>query len=70
MLTKSLARHGFQVDATSSAEEALARTPPRYDAALVDLVMPGRDGATWPTSCAAGSRASPSAFSPATATPR
>jgi DNA-binding response OmpR family regulator len=33
MLTKALARHGFEVDAAT------------YDAALVDLVMPGRDGA-------------------------
>ena len=46
MLSRSLARHGFQVEATSSAEEALERadsTP--FDAALLDLVMPGRDGA-------------------------
>lgn len=46
MLAKALARHGFQVDATTSAEEALQRTDTAsYDAALVDLVMPGRDGA-------------------------
>ena len=46
MLTKALARHGFLVDATTSAEEALLRTESvSYDAALVDLVMPGRDGA-------------------------
>jgi DNA-binding response OmpR family regulator len=46
MLTKALGRHGFQVDATTSADEALVRTgTTRYDAALVDLVMPGRDGA-------------------------
>jgi len=47
MLKRSLARHGFVVDATGSAEEALTladATP--YDAALVDLVMPGRDGAS------------------------
>jgi CheY-like chemotaxis protein len=46
MLTKALARHGYKVDAVTSADEALERaesTP--YDAALVDLVMPGRDGA-------------------------
>ncbi len=46
MLTRALARHGFQVDAVTSAEEALQRTENgSYDAALVDLVMPGRDGA-------------------------
>ncbi len=46
MLAKALGRHGFVVDASLSAEEALARAEStRYDAALVDLVMPGRDGA-------------------------
>ncbi len=46
MLTKALARHGFAVDATTSAEEALEKCGKvSYDAALVDLVMPGRDGA-------------------------
>ncbi len=46
MLTKALARHGFEVDATTSADEALEKSEERgYDAALVDLVMPGRDGA-------------------------
>jgi len=45
MLAKALARHGFQVDSTTSADEALERTEStNYDAALVDLVMPGRDG--------------------------
>ena len=46
MLARALARHGFESDAVSSAEDALARvaTTP-YDAALLDLVMPGRDGA-------------------------
>ena len=45
MLTKALGRHGFQVDATTSADEALERSESAtYDAALVDLVMPGRDG--------------------------
>jgi DNA-binding response OmpR family regulator len=46
MLARALARHGFQIDAVSSPDEALTRaeaTP--YDAALLDLVMPGRDGA-------------------------
>jgi DNA-binding response OmpR family regulator len=46
MLTKALARHGFQVDAATSADEALEKCEATgYDAALVDLVMPGRDGA-------------------------
>ena len=47
MLSRSLARHGFQVEAMSSAEEALQRADaePPFDAALLDLVMPGRDGA-------------------------
>jgi CheY-like chemotaxis protein len=46
MLAKALARHGFQVDATTSADEALEKSESGgYDAALVDLVMPGRDGA-------------------------
>ncbi len=46
MLQRSLTRRGFAVDATSAPDEALGRaasTP--YDAAIVDLVMPGRDGA-------------------------
>jgi two-component system, cell cycle sensor histidine kinase and response regulator CckA len=46
MLTRALARHGFVVDAAASADEALEKAETaRYDAALVDLVMPGRDGA-------------------------
>jgi two-component system, cell cycle sensor histidine kinase and response regulator CckA len=46
MLTKALARHGFVVDAVVSADEALRRIEDAsYDAALVDLVMPGLDGA-------------------------
>jgi CheY-like chemotaxis protein len=45
MLTKALARHGFRVDAATSADEALERCETAaYDGALVDLVMPGRDG--------------------------
>jgi DNA-binding response OmpR family regulator len=45
MLTKALARHGFVVDAATSADEALEKSESAtYDAALVDLVMPGRDG--------------------------
>jgi CheY-like chemotaxis protein len=46
MLARSLARHGFLIDATHSPEEALLRAETSsYDAALLDLVMPGRDGA-------------------------
>ena len=46
MLTRALARHGFVVDATTSPEEALEKAGgASYDAAFVDLVMPGRDGA-------------------------
>jgi CheY-like chemotaxis protein len=46
MLSRALSRHGFAVDAVTSAEEALTRIEEAaYDAAFVDLVMPGRDGA-------------------------
>jgi len=46
MLARSLGRQGFEIDATSSAEEALARSASAsYAAAILDLVMPGRDGA-------------------------
>jgi len=46
MLTKALARHGYEVDAATSADEAVEKAEATsYDAALVDLVMPGRDGA-------------------------
>jgi DNA-binding response OmpR family regulator len=46
MLAKSLARYGLQIDATGSTEDALARAEKTgYDAAILDLVMPGRDGA-------------------------
>lgn len=46
MLKRALGRRGFVIDAASSADEAVARaaTTP-YAAALLDLVMPGRDGA-------------------------
>lgn len=45
MLERALSRRGFVVDATSSPEDALQRaTTTPYDAAVVDLVMPGRDG--------------------------
>jgi DNA-binding response OmpR family regulator len=47
MLTKALARHGFEVEAVTSADDALQLSEAtHYDAALVDLVMPGRDGAS------------------------
>jgi DNA-binding NtrC family response regulator len=46
MLTRALARHGFEVDATTSADEAVEKAESAsYDAALVDLVMPEHDGA-------------------------
>jgi DNA-binding NtrC family response regulator len=46
MLTRALERHGYQVDATTSADEAIEMAESAsYDAALVDLVMPERDGA-------------------------
>ena len=46
MLIKALARHGFQVDTATSADEAVEKSEATsYDAALVDLVMPGGDGA-------------------------
>ena len=46
MLHRSLARCGFQSDVTSSADEALEKAAATvYDGAILDLVMPGRDGA-------------------------
>ncbi len=46
MLRVALARHGFEIDSTTSPEEALSMAAAQsYDAALLDLVMPGRDGA-------------------------
>jgi two-component system nitrogen regulation response regulator GlnG len=46
MLRKTLSRHGYSVESAASAEEALSRVETsQYDAAVVDLVMPGRDGA-------------------------
>jgi DNA-binding response OmpR family regulator len=46
MLSHALSRHGFLIDAATSTEEALARLATEtYDAAVVDLVMPGQDGA-------------------------
>ena len=46
MLRRGLSRHGFTIDSTTSSDEALSRAEAgHYDAAVVDLVMPGRDGA-------------------------
>jgi DNA-binding response OmpR family regulator len=46
MLQRALGRLGFVVDATSAPDDALARaSETAYDAAIVDLVMPGLDGA-------------------------
>jgi len=46
MLRQGFSRHGFSIDSTTSSEEALSRAETgHYDAAVVDLVMPGHDGA-------------------------
>ncbi len=46
MLTRSLSRRGYVIDAVASPDEALARSAAEpYDAAILDLVMPVRDGA-------------------------
>jgi DNA-binding response OmpR family regulator len=46
MLSRALARHGYKIDTARSSDEALARAEDSgYDAAILDLVMPGRDGA-------------------------
>jgi DNA-binding NtrC family response regulator len=48
MLSRSLSRHGYEVETFESAEDALAKAEDadtRFDAALIDLVMPGRGGA-------------------------
>jgi DNA-binding NtrC family response regulator len=46
MLTRALSRHGFEVDSTTSADEAIEKAESTsYDAALVDLVMPEHHGA-------------------------
>lgn len=45
MLGRALTRHGFEVASASSADAAVALADLQsFDAALVDLVMPGRDG--------------------------
>jgi DNA-binding NtrC family response regulator len=46
MLQRSLVRRGFRIDTTSSTDEALLKADETaYDGAILDLVMPGRDGA-------------------------
>ena len=46
MLSRALTRHGYRIDTTSSPEDALSRAAGQpYEAALLDLVMPERDGA-------------------------
>jgi len=45
MLQRALSRHGFTIDSTTSPDDALSRADAtKYDAAFVDLVMPGLDG--------------------------
>jgi len=45
MLARALARRGFRIDSTSSPDDALSRAlTTAYDGAILDLVMPGRDG--------------------------
>ena len=47
MLRHALTRHGFRIETTTSPEEALEMAgKTAYDAAFLDLVMPGQDGAT------------------------
>jgi DNA-binding NtrC family response regulator len=45
MLKRSLLRRGFRIDVTSSPDDAILKAASTdYDAAILDLVMPGRDG--------------------------
>lgn len=45
MLSRALLRRGFTIETTSSADVALVRAAEGgFDAALIDLVMPGQDG--------------------------
>jgi CheY-like chemotaxis protein len=45
MMARALARRGYQVETTDSADEAVAKFAAQpYDAAVLDLVMPDRDG--------------------------
>jgi CheY-like chemotaxis protein len=50
MLSRALSRHGYRIDTTSSPEQALSRAAQQpYQAAVLDLVMPERDGAALAT---------------------
>ena len=45
MLSRALLRRGFTIEAIREPEQALARAAAAgFDAALLDLVMPGQDG--------------------------
>ena len=45
LLGRSLSHRGFRADTANSPEEALEKAATTtYDAAVLDLVMPGRDG--------------------------
>jgi CheY-like chemotaxis protein len=45
MLSRSLLRRGFTIEAIPDPQQALARAAEAgFDAALLDLVMPGQDG--------------------------
>jgi DNA-binding NtrC family response regulator len=45
MMARALLRRGYEVEATDSTDDALTRFAARpCDAAVLDLVMPGRDG--------------------------
>lgn len=47
MLARALARHGFLVEEAHSTDEAMAKAAAAsFDAAIVDLVMPGAGGAS------------------------
>jgi DNA-binding response OmpR family regulator len=46
MLARALGRHGYLIDTSTAADDALLRADTiAYDAAVLDLVMPGHDGA-------------------------
>lgn len=45
MLSRALARRGYAIEAIPDPAQALARSAEvRFDAALLDVVMPGQDG--------------------------
>jgi DNA-binding response OmpR family regulator len=53
MLSRALARHGFAIDTARDGAEAMERlADAEYDAAVLDLVMPGGDGASLSASVA------------------